>query len=396
MKTREQIILLILASIQFTHIMDFMIVMPLGPKLMRLFDISASEYGMIVSGYAIAAGLSGFLAAFFIDRFDRKKALMTAYLLFIVGTFACSMSTGFTQLLLSRMFTGAFGGMLSSLLISIVADIYPYERRAAAMGTVMMAFSIAAVAGVPFGLHLSDTFSWEAPFIFLGIISSLIFVFIVIYVPALKQHIGMKVSAWKEIMNVKALISDTNHLRALLVILLLMFGQFTVIPYISTYMVANTGYLETELSYIYIIGGGASMLTMPIIGKLSDKYGKRRMFTILILLSVIPIYFLTNLTKVPCWLALSITTLFFVVIGGRSIPAFTMISAASEKENRGSFMSLTTAVRQLSIGGASFLAGHVLLQGKSGMLSNYDIIGWVAIVASLLSLYLARSIKIRS
>src|SRR4030095_3478656 len=197
MISREKIILFILAAMQFTHILDFMIVMPLGPTLMRLFEITPKQYGVVVSGYAISAGVFGFLGAFFIDRFDRRNALLICYILFIIGTFACALSSGFYMLLVSRMFTGAFGGLLSSVLISMVADIYSYERRAAAMGTVMMAFSIAAVGGVPFGLYLSNLFSWEAPFILLGIISSILLIPIYKYIPSITQHIRNDSSPWK-------------------------------------------------------------------------------------------------------------------------------------------------------------------------------------------------------
>jgi|SRR5688572_4047839 len=393
--TNERKILFTLAAIQFTHIVDFMIVMPLGPTLMRLFSINPQQFGFIVASYTFAAGLFGFLGAFVIDRFDRRHALMFCFLGFTLGTFACSMAQGYISLMAARMFTGAFGGIIGSLLLSIIGDLIPYERRAAAMGKVMMAFSIASVAGVPFGLFLSNIFSWHAPFIFLGCIAIIIFILIIKNIPSITSHIHQETFR-DSISKVIEILKDGNHQKALLVMFLLVTGQFTVIPFISAYMVANVGFLESDIAYIYLLGGGASMISMPLIGKLSDRFGKIRIFTIFIFLSLIPIYGITNLNAASLWVALLVTTLFFVVMGGRSIPATTMISAAVVPDKRGSFMSLNTAVQQLSAGVASFVSGQILVKATGGEIMNYDLVGWIAIISSLVCLFTARTLKVRS
>ncbi len=300
------------------------------------------------------------------------------------------------MLLLARMATGAFGGIIGTLVLSIIGDLIPFERRASAMGMVMMAFSLASVFGVPFGLFLSNQFNWHAPFLLLGGLGGVILFFIYRNIPSITSHIQHASVRQNPLVMVKEIVSDSNHLVALSVMLFLMLGQFTVIPYISPYMVSNVGFSESQLPYIYLAGGLASMISMPLIGKLADKYGKLRIFTICIFASLIPIYLITNMQMVSLPVALAVTTLFFIVMGGRSIPATTMISAAVEPKNRGSFMSLNTAVQQLSAGLASFIGGLIMVKSSSGVMENYEIIGYIAIVSSMFCLFAARSIKTRS
>jgi predicted MFS family arabinose efflux permease len=164
---KEKILLFILASIQFTSIMDFMIMMPLGPQLMRIFQINPQEFGFLVSAYTFAAGFSSFIGVFWIDNFDRKKALMNMYLGFLLGTLACALSPTYTILVLSRILTGLFGGLLMALVFSIIGDVIEEKRRGTAMGYVSTSFSLASVLGVPFGLFIASFWNWHAPFFFL-------------------------------------------------------------------------------------------------------------------------------------------------------------------------------------------------------------------------------------
>jgi predicted MFS family arabinose efflux permease len=393
---KEKSVLFTLAAIQFTHIMDFMIVMPLGPQLMRIFGINPQQFGFIVASYTFAAGICGFMGAFLIDRFDRRKALMFCYAGFTIGTIACALAPSYHFLLAARMLTGAFGGVTGTLVLSIIADLIPFERRSSAMGIVMMAFSVASVFGVPFGLYLSSFFNWHSPFLFLGGMGVVVFYFISRNIPSLTAHINKSENKISPLDNVKEILSDRNHLAALLVMNLLMIGQFSVIPYISAYMVSNVGFTELQLPYIYLLGGLASMVSMPLIGKLADRYGKIRIFTIFIFVSLLPIYFLTHLQQAGLPIALTVTTCFFIVMGGRMIPATTMITAAVVPQKRGSFMSLNTAVQQLSVAAASFMSGLIITSGPGGVLMNYGTVGIIAICSSLVCLYTARTLRARS
>ncbi len=395
MQSREKIILLTLAAIKFTYVLDFTIMIPLGPKLIELFNLDPIHFSCLVASYTIAAGIFGFFGSVIIDRFDRKKALLFCYLGFIAGNISCSLATNFDMLMISRILSGAFGGVLTSVILSMASDIVPYERRAGAVGKILLAFSFTSFLGVPVGMYLANHFVWQAPFLMLIALSSLFFLIGLRVLPSLTAHIDTSPSLKHELIRVKGIIKDKNHLRALLVVVLLITGQFTVISFLSTISVTNLGFEMSDVKYIYMLAGIAYLLTLPFFGKLADTYGKLRVLTIFIFLSLIPIFILTNLPPVPMILVLVLTTFFFTTVGGRMVPVTAMISAAAAPEFRGSFLSLHSAVQQLSSGFAVFLSGSILLETASGRLNNFHYIGWLAIISSLLSLYVARKLKAR-
>lgn len=389
----EKLLLFILAFIQFANIVDFMIMMPLGPQLMRVFNISPAEFSILVASYAISAGISGFISAFFVDKFDRKNVLLLVFIGFTFGTFACAYAPSFQILMFARIFTGIFGGLLSSTVMAIVGDAIPNERRATAMGIVMAAFSVASVVGVPLGLYLANEFSWHAPFLFLVSISILILILIIFYIPSMKTHIEIKTTNTNPFQVIINVAKNNNQLLALLFMFFLMLGQFTVIIFISKYMVSNVGFTEKELTYIYLVGGIASLIAAPISGKLSDKYGRIKIFTIYCFITLIPIYVITNLPPVPIFVALTFNALFFISLTGRTIPASTLVTTVVSPQQRGGFMSINSCVQQLGSGFASFLAGKIVITNASGQLENYEIAGYIAIVSSLICIYLAQKIK---
>jgi predicted MFS family arabinose efflux permease len=376
--------------------MDFMVIMPLGPQLMRIFSITPAQFGFLVSSYTFAGGLFGLIGALFIDRFDRKKALLFSFLGFIAGTFACSVAPGYEALLISRCITGSFGGILGSLVLSVVGDLIPMERRAAAMGKVMMGFSVASVLGVPFGLYLANLFGWHITFVFLGCISLPVAFGIIRFMPAMDGHMdhgSEKVNAFRALISI---LSDRNHQFALSVMFTLMFAQFFIVPFISPYMVANAGMKEGELPFIYMFGGLATMVMLPWTGRLADKYGRLRVFTIFSISSLAVILVLTHLPPVPVYVALTVTTLFFISVSSRGVAATTMISTAVNQSERGRFMSLNAAVQQISAGLASWIGGFVIVKLPDGSLGSYGTLGWMAVGSGLVCLALSRQIKARS
>lgn len=390
---KEHVLVGLLALIQFTNIMDFMIMMPLGPQLMRLFNILPRDFGIIVSSYTISAGLSGFFAAFFIDRFDRKTALMTLYTGFIIGTFVCGLSPTYITLVGARILTGVFGGVMGALVMSIVSDAFPLERRGSAMGLVMSGFALASVFGVPFGLYIATLYSWHYPFLFLAGFGVIILVLLNIFMPSMREHIRPGVKNATPIEILKEIGSNKNQLLALLLMTCLVLGQFTVIPFISNYMVANVGFSEKDLTYIYLFGGIVSLIAGPIIGKLADRFGRYKVFIASVLLSTIPIYLITNMPVVPMVQALLVNALFFLVMAGRMSPAMTIISSTVLPQRRGSFMSINSSVMQLSSGLASFIAGLIMVKTASGAFENYPIVGYIAIFFSLMCVLLVGNIK---
>ncbi|MDX1628542.1 MAG: MFS transporter [Fulvivirga sp.] len=397
---KERVLLFILASALFTHIMDFMIVMPLGPQLMRLFDITPQEFSFLVSSYTFAAGGSGLVAAFFIDRFDRKSTLLFVYAGFTAGTLACAIAPSYKILLITRAIAGAFGGVLGALVLSIVSDAIPLARRAAGIGFVMASFSVASVFGVPFGLYLATIFSWQAPFLFLGGLGVIIMVFIAYFVPHMVGHIGKDLNTSRPVEIIKSIFGRRNPLTGLLFTSILMFGHFTIIPFIAPYMVGNVGFTEQELTYIYLVGGGLTIFTSPLVGKMADKLGRLKVFTVFGILVMIPILVITNLPPIPLWQALIVSGIFFIFANGRMVPSTTMVTSVIQPANRGSFMSIRSSVQQISSGVAAMLAGYIISEKPSVVTSNatalidYEYVGYIALIFSVMALFVARYLKV--
>lgn len=388
----EKILLFILSSIQFANIVDFMIMMPLGPQFMRLFEISPHEFGLLVSAYTFSASIMAVLAAFFSDLYDRKKMLLVFFLGFALSTVFCALSPTYWTLLIARIVTGAFGGVLSSLVLAIVGDVISPERRGTAMGVVMMAFSVASVVGVPFSLAIANKFSWHAPFIFLATVSFLLMPVIVAKVPPIVKHLETKPTA-TPIRSFVNILKDKNILLSLFFMFCLVMGQFTVIPFISPTLVANAGMTEAQLPLIYLVGGAFTIFSSPLIGRLADKYGKKIIFYYGVVLSLIPIYLVTHLKPSPLYFILPISAALFVAMGGRMIPAMALVTSTVTARNRGSFMSINSAVQQFSCAVASYVSGLILVKTEGGQLENYDLVGFIAISFSFIAIFLVNKIR---
>lgn len=391
---QEKAILWTLAAINFTHIVDFMILMPLGPQLMRIFDISPSAFGLLVSSYTFSAGLSSFLGAFFLDKYDRRKILLWVFLGFLLGTLACALSPNYPILLISRIVSGLFGGLTSALILAIIGDVVPDERRGRAMGLVMAAFSVASVFGVPFGLFIASLTNWHAPFFFLAGLAVVILGLIYRFIPHITELLQTGKAKPSPLQVVQRVTGNANQMRAITLTIMMMLGQFTIIPFLSPYMVANVGFTDMELTYIYIFGGLLTIFTSPWVGKLTDRYGKVEVFTVFMTLNVIPIGIITHLGVTPIPYVLVVSTFFFITSNGRMVPAAALITGTARPEKRGSFLSFNSAVQQLAAGAASFLAGLILAEGVNGELVNFEKVGYIAIILSLLCLPLIRRIKV--
>jgi len=380
MEMKERIILLFLTVLNFTHIMDFMIMMPLGNYLMPYFNISSQQFSWLVAAYTFSAGISGFLAAFFVDRFDRKRVLLFAYAGFLIGTLCCAISPAFEFLLISRIVAGLFGGLIGAQVLSIVADLIPYERRGAAMGMIMAAFSAASVFGVPFGLYIANLFNWHAPFFFVVILGTLLVPFLIRFLPKMDKHLH---EGTENKIGPVTLIADvfrnSSQLYALGLTASMMMGHFMIIPFINPFMEFNMGFSKTQTPLIYMVGGTLTIFTSPFIGRVADKLGKYNVFVALILCSIPLIALITNLPHIPFYLVLCITGLWFVVSAGRFIPAQAMISNVVPPERRGSFMSFNSSVQQLFVGFASVLAGLIVVKMPDNTLDHYEITGYVSI-----------------
>jgi predicted MFS family arabinose efflux permease len=375
---RELWLLLTLAGIQFTHIVDFMIMMPLGPQFRALFGISDAQFGFLVSAYTLAAGVSGLLASTFIDRFGRKRLLVVMYALFALSTLACGLAPGYGFLMVARVFAGLFGGVLSALCQTIVGDVIPFERRGRAMGIVMTSFSVATVAGVPLGLFLAAHLDWHWAFFAIAALCGVLAVMAAATMPPLKGHLqGEPHSVFG---GLAAVLADRNHQRAFVFTALVMSTGFTVIPYLTLYLQANGGMTNAQIPYIYLCGGAVTLFSARVFGRITDRRGKVPTFRVLALVNTLPLVAITLVGGLPLPMILLATTLFFMFQSGRMIPGMAIVTSAAEPRLRGTFMTLNASVQSAAIGLASVFGGLLISRNEQGLVVGY----WAAAIASVL------------
>lgn len=398
----ERQILFILAAIQFTNIVDFMIMMPMGDILQVSLNIGPQKFGWLVSSYGLAAGLTSFLGVFYLDRLDRKKALLFAYLGFAISTASSAIvpNSGSAELnyylfIGTRVLTGITGGLLGGLVLSIVGDIVPIERRGRAMGTITIAFSLASILGVPIALTLVDMFdnNWHVPFYFVSVLSLPIWWLAYKKIPVLNGHLKNRKANLDRFDTIRRIFQTREQRNALLFTVLLVLGQFTTISFLAPYLIANVGLAQHEVKWIYFVGGIGTVVSGMFIGRLVDKVGRYRVFTIFALLSIIPIYINTHLPIVPLWVVLIIAAFFFIFVNGRMIPANTITTSVVNPEYRAGFMSLNSSAMSIASGSSAALAGAILEKSTTGELLYYERVGYVAIGATFLSLFLVRHLK---
>jgi predicted MFS family arabinose efflux permease len=389
---REWAILLVLAAVQFTNIVDFLIVLPLGPRFMRVFIISPDEFGLMVSSYTFTASISGFLAVFWIDRFDRKRALLGLYAGFTIGTALCALAPTYTLLVAARMATGAFGGIMGALVYAVVGDVIPEWRRGMATGIVMTAFAVAQVFGVPLGLYLGNRFDWHVPFLVLAGLGVIVWGGVCAVMPSLKSHLdrARANAGWQEFRDI---LNQDNHRRAFALMVALTLAGFAVFTYIGPMLVSNVGVAEEDLPWVYIVSGASALVGSPLVGRLADRFGKLRVFRIVATISIVPAILVTNLPRVGLIPAVIAVTLLVFCNSARFVPAMAMVTACVVPERRGGFMSVNSSLQHLAAGVAAYGGGWIIKEGGDGRIANYPIVGGLAVAAVVLSLILAGRLR---
>ena len=384
--------LLLLAAIQFTTNLDFLIILPLGPQYMRVMHITPAQFNLMVAAYAIAAGISGVAAGFFLDRFDRKTALLWLFLGFGIGTLMCALAPTYHLLVAARGIAGMFGGVTGAVILAIVGDVIPEYRRGEAMGLVMSAFSVASIVGVPLGLVLASNFTWHVPFYVIAGITVPILTAVWRFVPALRGHLEHSRDQHPAA-RMLAVLMEPNHQMAFLFMAVLTCAGFTVFPTLATYMVYNVGLTEKQLPFIYLTGGVCTLFSMNLVGRWADRAGKLRVFTLMSLFASVPIIALTNLPRVPLSVALATSTLLMICMSGRFVPAMAMMTATVESRYRGGFMSVNSSVQQFSCGLAAWISGGIIGQGRKQEITHYPIAGLVSLACVLACIWLARFLR---
>lgn len=388
----ERTVLLTLAAVQFTSIVDFMIVMPLGPQLMRVLNIGPDRFGLIVSSYTFAAGVAGLIASMFIDRIGRKTAFLTLYVGFLIGTLLCGLAPNYPALLAARVATGAFGGVLGGLAMAIIGDVFPDQRRGRATGVLMSAFALASVAGVPFGLMLGTRYGWHVPFLMLAGLGLPVLFVGAIVLPPLRDHLG-KGRHSHPLRSLVETFSEPNHLNAFALIAMLMVGSFAVVSYVSPFLVANCGVSETLLPLVYIAGGACTLISSPIVGRMADRYGKLRVYRCMAPASAAVMFLITILPKAGVGLAALMVAALMVFNSGRMVPAMAMVTGSVEPRRRGGFLSANASVQHISAGIGAYIGSQIITKAPDGRLEHYPYVGLLAAVTGLLSLWLAGRLR---
>jgi predicted MFS family arabinose efflux permease len=383
---KERTLLAVLALVQFTHITDFVILMPLGPQLIRVFGFSAAQFSVLVSAYALSAAVCSLTAALFLDRWDRKTTLLWLYAGFLFGTALCGFASSYYQLLLGRVLAGAFGGCVGSVVLAIVGDSVPAERRGRAMGIVMTAFSVATVFGLPLGLAAAAHLGWAWVFFGIAVVGVFILVIAFAMLEPCRFHLA-KARTETPFQELASILSSRINRLGLLMVALVVGTTFMVVPFLSPSLVVNVGVREDQLSWIYLVGGLCTFVSTPWIGRLSDSLGHSRVFLILALLSLGPVVLITHLGPTPLWQTLTLTSFFMMLGGSRMVPVMSILTSLVPAHRRGAYMSLVSVAQQTALGLASFAVGRIVVTEPSGRLAYYPVAGWVSVCLSGVALF---------
>lgn len=378
-------IIAILAILQFTLILDFMVLSPLGAILLKELSIKPAQFGLVVSAYAFSAGASGLLAAGFADRFDRKKLLLFFYVGFVFGTTLCALATTYEFLLIARIVTGIFGGVIGSISFAIISDLFRLEQRGRVMGFVQMAFAASQILGLPIGLLLANQFGWHSPFWMIAGFSVIIGVVMVVYMKPVTEHLKYKTDR-NPFQHLWKTISYPDYLKAFIATILLSTGGFMLMPFGSAFGINNLKISLHDLPILYGATGVFSIVFGPLSGKLSDKIGKYKVFVIGSIITIIVVLIYTNLSATPLWLVIVINVIMFAGITARMISASALMTAIPQPQDRGAFMSINSSIQQISGGAAAALAGVIVSQASDGTMQNYPLLGGVVAVSMLITI----------
>lgn len=384
----QKLAIFLLAITQFTVILDFMVMSPLGDMLMKSLTLTPSAFGIAVSAYAFSAGLSGLLAAGFADRFDRKKLLLFFYVGFIIGTVFCGLAHTYVELVAARIITGLFGGVIGSISLAIITDIFSLQQRGRVMGFVQMGFGASQVLGIPIGLYLAGIWSWEAPFWMIAGLATIVAVIILVKLEPVTAHLG--VQRKDSILNHlwKAVIKK-RHRTAFTSTALLSIGGFMMMPFASAFAINNLHVTNQQLPVLFMVSGVSSLLIMPLVGRLSDKIDKFKIFMIASLWMMFMCVVYTNLSVTPFWIVVGLNVLLMMGIMSRVIPSSALTSAVPDMEDRGAFMSVNASLQQIAGGVAATVSGLIVVQKTSASpLENYNVVGYVLVFISLISIAL--------
>jgi len=389
---RDWGVILVLAAVNFLHIVDFVIIMPLGDQLMRELQLNPAQFGYIVSAYAVCAMIATLAASFVIDRFDRKTVLIVAFSGFGLSTLFCGLAGDYQTLLMARGLAGVFGGLSAGAIMAVIGDHFADARRGTAMGAVMSAFAVASSVGLPLGLWMANNLGRGAPFVAIAVLSIPVVIAVGIWLPSMRDH-RTPGRLHSPVADFAAVVATPRHLISFAFMFALVMGTFTIIPFLAPYMQRNAGRPPEDIPIIYLVAGICTLFSMNVIGRMTDSYGKRPVFRVMALMALIMTLILTNLPVVSVAIAVITASLFMVSASGRMVPAQALMLATATPGVRGAFVNINSAVQHLAMSVAPTISGAIMGGGKDQPLTGYSEVGYVAGGFAVLSLVLAEFIR---
>lgn len=393
----ERLVVLLIAAVHFINILDFMIVMPLGPDFALELGIATHHIGLIAGSYTAAAAVSGVAGSFFLDRFDRRKALAVSMFGLVLGTALAGLSWNLPTLIGARVVAGLFGGPATAISLAIVADVVPRERRGRAMGTVMSAFSLASIAGVPISLEIAHAAGWRAPFYSVAALGALISAGAIFLLPPLRLHLKEDITppGW----GMFKMLTRPLPLLSALALAAMVTSAFAVIPNIPSYLVFNLhyegegwiadllawlgiDYRPSVLGPLYLIGGTVSLLVIQLVGRMTDRFGSAAVSWVggALTCTIMYIWFI-NYQPLP---AMLLFVFFMGAMTVRGVPARTLDTKVPMAHERAAFMSMQSAVQHTTLAIAASLSSFILSENPDKSLQGMPTLGIIAVVFAIL------------
>lgn len=390
----QKIALALLALLQFTVVLDFMIIAPIGDVLIKTLHITTKQFGLVVSAYAFSAATSGIIAAGFVDKFDRKKVLLFFFTGFIIGTFFCALSNSYLTLLVARIITGIFGGVISSITLTIVSDLFAPNQRGRAMSIVQMAFAASQILGIPLGLYIANNMGWNYTFFSIVILSIVILSIILLKIKPIDEHLKIK-SDKNPLLHLWHTIKNKHYQSGFFAITFLSIGGWMLMPFTSIFLVNNIHISSSQLPLIFMVTGASALIVMPLVGKLADKFDKFKIFLFGSIAAIIMILVYTHLQVVPIWVVMIINVIMFAAIMSRMVPFQALNTMIPEQADRGAYMSISSSMQQIAGGLGAVIASRIAFQQTPiSPLQNFDLLGYVVVAISILATYLVYRVSI--
>lgn len=390
----QKFVIFLLAITQFSVILDFMVMSPLGDMLMKSMNLTPKQFGIAVSAYAFSAGISGLLTAGFADKFDRKKLLLFFYIGFVIATFLCGLAHTYPLLVAARIVTGLFGGVIGSISMAIITDLYAPEQRGRVLGFVQMGFGASQVLGIPISLHIANIWGWQAPFLMVAGLGAVITAAIVMVMQPITDHLAIQRerNAFYHLIHT---IAQRRYRIGFTATALLSVGGFMMMPFGSAFAINNLGVSTQQLEVLFMVSGIGSLVVMPLIGRLSDKKDKFTISALASLWMILMVIIYTNLSVTPMWVIVIINLFMMAGIMSRMVPAMALATSLPDMQDRGAFMSINSSLQQMAGGAAAIIGGMIVTQqSKSHPLEHYNTLGYVVGAVTLVCVYMVYRVSV--